>query len=237
MKREMTTLRDLRRRRRSGFEMLVAVMLCGALCPVPASARRAATQAESGAMWRAAEPRLGEDCVHHRGVISTVKQGRYLYGYVTVRDNVCGNGDIVVRKRRTGAQWSWVTSGSDIGVPDRCAADLKKIPTAVFRDLFPRNPYCPTAPRNWKACQALTVETGSGVSTYRIFSLRAGDISCARARAVVRDFYSKPIGSSGANEALGYGCAYGRGRRVSCRVRTANTYSGPFRVRWRERDA
>jgi hypothetical protein len=87
-------------------------------------------------MWRTVDP--GQKCVHHRGVVSTVKSARYRYGRVTVADSNCGDGVVVLRQPRAGGRWRKVLAGSDIGSPDRCADDLKKLPTSVYRDLFPR---------------------------------------------------------------------------------------------------
>jgi hypothetical protein len=121
--------------------VVAAAALVVALGTAPASARRTATAAESRAMWRTVDAQ--SMCVHRRGFVSTVSSGRYRYGRVTIADSTCGNGVNVLRRPRAGGRWRTVLAGSDIGAPGRCTGDLKKIPRAVYRDLFPRDPNCP----------------------------------------------------------------------------------------------
>jgi hypothetical protein len=120
---------------------VVVAGLVVAMGAAPATARRTATAAESRAMWRTVDTK--NECVHRRGFVSTVRSSRYRYGRVTIADSHCGNGVFVLRRPRAGGRWRTVLAGSDIGAPDRCADDLKKVPRAIYRDLFPRDPNCP----------------------------------------------------------------------------------------------
>ena len=85
-------------------------------------------------MWRVVDAE--GHCKHRRGRVSTVKTRRHRYGSVTIDDTRCGNGTFVLRRARSGGRWRKVGAGSDWGNPDRCAADVRRIPLSVLRDLF-----------------------------------------------------------------------------------------------------
>lgn len=120
---------------RAYFSVLVTLVSTLAIQGT-ATARRQASPAETSAMWRVTDS--AGKCMHHRGAISTIGVTRLQYGTVTVSDNTCGDGTYVLRRRRTGGAWHIAIAGSDIGAPDRCKDDLRKVPLRVLHDLFPR---------------------------------------------------------------------------------------------------
>jgi hypothetical protein len=109
-----------------------------------ASARRTATRAESAAMWRVVDAAAGPSgsCVrkHPRGRISTVASKRWRYGVVTISD--CANGSFVLQRAKSGGRWRIRVAGSDIGNPERCDGDARKVPLRVLRDLFANQALC-----------------------------------------------------------------------------------------------
>jgi len=124
---------------RTGFRVALLTVVATLAFPGIATARRPASRAETSAMWRVADP--AGRCVHRRGTVSTVRAHPYQYGAVTVADSTCGNATYVLRRQRdTGSRGRWriVLSGSDIGAPGRCRADLRKLPPRVLHDLLPR---------------------------------------------------------------------------------------------------
>ena len=86
----------------------------------------------------------------------------------------------------------------------------------------------------WQNCGALSVTASSG-TRYRLTGLEARQLSCDFATEIAYGFYAQEIGSSGATEVEGLGCAYGAGDRVRCSSRSGNSYGGPQRVRWGQR--
>jgi hypothetical protein len=92
----------------------------------------------------------------------------------------------------------------------------------------------PVHASEWTSCGSLTaVHHGSGTD-YRVRGLATRATACRTARSVVWDFYAQVLGSSGATVAGGFGCAY-RGRRITCRSRSGDSYDGNRHIRWRER--
>ena len=119
----------------------VAIVLLGLVgagsLPAAASASRPASKSASRQMWRVADS--SGKCVHHRGRISTAGTHKRVFGLVTIADGQCGNGQVVLSKRRHArhARWHELGIGSDWGVdPGRCSSDLKRIPLKVLRDFF-----------------------------------------------------------------------------------------------------
>lgn len=104
-----------------------------------ATAERRASRAASGQMWRVVD-QGGRCAIHRRAKISTAGTHRRAFGLVTIADNQCGNGQVVLSKRRhsKGSKWHILGSGSDWGYPGRCPGDLRKIPLKVLRDFFGR---------------------------------------------------------------------------------------------------
>jgi hypothetical protein len=92
----------------------------------------------------------------------------------------------------------------------------------------------PAAAGEWQGCSPLPVTTAGG-SHYRATGIEAKQVDCEAAAAIVRGFYSQEIGSSGATEVEGFGCAYQGGNRVLCAERVGSVYDGPRRVRWSQR--
>lgn len=89
-------------------------------------------------MWRTVE-RLAyfNDCVERRGRVSTAYTPRRKFGTVLISDGRCGNGTVVLAKRRgRPGPWRILGSGSDWGYPGRCASDLERIPLRVLQDFF-----------------------------------------------------------------------------------------------------
>jgi len=128
--------------------VVVGAAFAGAFAQA-ASASRPATAKETRGMWRAVDREMRKHgggvgrCVQHRGRVSTVRGQRFRYGTVLIADNQCGNGTFVLRQRPGGGVWRFVTAGSDIGFPERCADDLKLMGVKVFKDLFPTISNCP----------------------------------------------------------------------------------------------
>ena len=89
-------------------------------------------------MWRVVEELVNPSgtCVHHRGVISTVKTDKYRWGRVTVSDSRCGDGRVILRRRKHHKQWHIRQTGSDWESPDSCAEELRRIPRRVLEDLL-----------------------------------------------------------------------------------------------------
>ncbi len=143
-----------------------------------AEARRVATPAESAAMWAVVDQ--DSRCAQHRGVISTVRSGRYRFGSVTVADANCGNGQAILRQRRGTNIWRIVGQGSDWGARDRCAADLRRIPRAVLQDIFGARICPPALPL--KRCGSVSVVT-EGVQGRATVTARG--VRCSFARRTV----------------------------------------------------
>jgi hypothetical protein len=95
----------------------------------------------------------------------------------------------------------------------------------------------PAHAATWTSCGHMKVTHKPSGLRFAITSIKTNRVTCKTARSVIRDFYAQTIGSSGATEAKGFGCAYNRSRGVSCRSRTGNSYNGNKRIRWIERDA
>ncbi|HVY78254.1 MAG TPA: hypothetical protein VG898_07095 [Solirubrobacterales bacterium] len=92
----------------------------------------------------------------------------------------------------------------------------------------------PAHAAEWQGCAPLSV-TARGGAAYRVTDLETREVPCELATEIVRGFYAQEIGSSGAAEVEGFGCAYGAsGKRVRvlCVARSGNAYDGPQRVRW-----
>jgi hypothetical protein len=119
---------------------LVSLLLLAAASG-PASARRSATHAESAALWRAVDPE--GRCRHRPGYISTIASTKWRYGAVTVADAVCGNGTSILRRAKGGGPWRVRATGSDFGAPGSCAADARRVPLRVLRDLLHAPGLCP----------------------------------------------------------------------------------------------
>jgi hypothetical protein len=111
--------------------------LCLAFGAADAGAHRRATARESRAMWRTVD--ASRKCVERRGRISTIRTAGYRYGIVTIADSHCGNGSLVLRRRAGAGGWQIRVAGSDIGAPDRCADDRRRVPIRVLRDLVFRD--------------------------------------------------------------------------------------------------
>jgi hypothetical protein len=128
--------------------VLIAFAVCSACLLLPASpaaAHRPASAAESDQMWQAVSSKYGSSgCVESRGQISTAHTPKRKYGLVTIADNICGNGQVVLAQPRhePSAPWEVLGSGSDWGYPGRCASDLRTIPRSVLQDFFSPN-ICP----------------------------------------------------------------------------------------------
>ncbi len=115
--------------------LAVPLVLASIVVVAPdAGARRSATAAESRAMWRVVD--ADNSCQHRRGKVSTVRSAKWRYGIVTIADSHCGNGSFVMRRPKSGGRWRQRVAGSDIGAPQRCAADVKRVPLRVLRDLL-----------------------------------------------------------------------------------------------------
>lgn len=118
----------------------IVLVLCGwvtaGVVPATASASRPASKGTSRQLWRIVDS--SGKCVHHRARISTAGTKRRVFALVTVADNQCGNGQVVLSKKRHArhARWRVMGSGSDWGYPARCRSDLKRIPLRVLRDFF-----------------------------------------------------------------------------------------------------
>jgi len=95
----------------------------------------------------------------------------------------------------------------------------------------------PAGAAEWESCAPLSVTTADG-SHYRATGVEASQLDCEAAATIVHGFYAQEIGSSGAAEVEGLGCAYtSGGARVVCIERVGDAYVGPRRVRWAQRDA
>lgn len=75
------------------------------------------------------------------------------------------------------------------------------------------------------ACAGFRAKTIASYTYAR--SIKVTRTTCLDAEAVIRNFYSQEIGSSGATIALGYGCYYRRGAQVFCS-------KSEQRIRWQE---
>ncbi|MCW2952371.1 MAG: hypothetical protein JWQ48_1541 [Conexibacter sp.] len=117
--------------------LIASVGLWLAVGAADAGAHRRASAHESRSMWRAVD-RSGT-CVQRRGRISTVATPGYRYGTVTIADSHCGNGSFVLRRRAGTGGWQIRLAGSDIGAPERCADDRRRVPIRVLRDLLYRD--------------------------------------------------------------------------------------------------
>jgi hypothetical protein len=160
-----------------------------------AEAHRKAAVGESNGMWRVIErEQYTEDCVRHRARISTAHTPHRKYGIVLVADRKCGNGQVVLAKRRgTTRRWRILGSGSDWGFPERCASDLRKVPRRVLEDFFGSD-FCsdyrvaPTSGRSLRRCGWM-----HGRDDWKA-KITATEIRCHKARRILRYWFEEGPG-------------------------------------------
>jgi hypothetical protein len=167
---------------------LLALALAALLVPQAASADRRASGSTSRAMWRAADPQ--HRCVHRRGRISSVRRAHRRFGTVTIADDQCGNGTVLLRTRRHSRRWQRVASGSDWGadLTIDCAREFPGVPVAALRDLLGPE-LCP-AEGPMRACGERTYAPRSGGFALILERLRAHRVSCSAAARIGGAYYA-----------------------------------------------
>lgn len=163
---------------RVAITVIAASGLASAALAGPAAAKRAATTAESAALWKVVDP--AGRCEPTTPTVSTASTGARRFARVTIADEVCGDSQIVLRRTTATAAWRIVTSGSDWGSPESCVATLATIPLNVQRDLFGKKTCAETLPV--KSCGALPRPADAP------FKVLARGMSCRDGRALVQHF-------------------------------------------------
>jgi hypothetical protein len=90
------------------------------------------------------------------------------------------------------------------------------------------------APASAAGCRAFSADVYGG-SRMQVTVTSHRSVTCAKARRVARGFYRLAVGSSGANESGGYGCAFaGGGDEVRCSRRLPDGSLGPVTLIWHQ---
>lgn len=167
---------------------LLALALAALLAPSAATADLRASGSTSRAMWHAVDPQ--HRCVHRPGRISTVHRPHWRFGTVTIADNHCGNGTVLLRARRHNRHWRIVASGSDwtADLTVDCGHDYPRVPVAALRDLFGPE-MCP-AEGPMRGCGERTYAPRSGGFALILGRLRAHRVSCSTAARIGGAYYA-----------------------------------------------